>query len=129
MKDNFDKAMETMAGFTPKNFQTDTYSKMKEAILNDPELVLADCPNNIKLAATLLKDLKDITYCTSEYKTIKDADLRDSVLAYGNMLQATKNIFGEENMTENVMIAAIQAASYTAYRNVMGPAASSVKRF
>lgn len=129
MKDNFDKTMQQVAGLTEKNIMTDTYDKMKSAILNDPEVMLADCPDNIVKAAKLLAELRQTLYFTNEYQIIMDKDLRESVLAYGNMLQATKNIFGEENMTENVMIAAIQAASYTAYRNVMGPAAQSVKRF
>lgn len=129
MKDNFDKTMQQVAGLTEKNIMTDTYDKMKCAILNNPEVMLADCPDNIVKAAKLLAELRQTLHFAEDYQVLFDKDLRDSVLAYGNMLQATKNIFGEEKMTENVMIAAIQAASYTAYRNVMGPAASSAKRF
>ena len=52
---------------------------------------------------------------------IEDGAVLDSVLAYGCMLEMTKEVFGEENLTEAVMVKAIEAASYTAYRNVMGP--------
>ena len=52
---------------------------------------------------------------------IKDSQTKDGVLAYAEVLAATREIFGEENLTENVMIAAIQAGSYLGWRGIMGP--------
>ena len=52
---------------------------------------------------------------------IDDRAVRDSVLAYGYMLKVTKELFGEENLTEAVMVKAIEAASYAAYGAIMGP--------
>ena len=52
---------------------------------------------------------------------IEDRDTKDAAMAYAFTLKATQDIFGEENMTENVMIAAINAGSYMAWRSIMGP--------
>ena len=128
MMDNFDKAIKA-AGVSDKKMMTDTYRDVKEVIMNNPEVALADCPENIKTAASLLKELREIVRELPDHCMIQDRDLRESVLAYGDMLAATKNVFGEENMTESVMVAAIQAASYTAYRNIMGQAASNGRRY
>lgn len=52
---------------------------------------------------------------------VRDSQIQDGVMAYAGVLAATREIFGTENMSEDVMIAAIQAASYIGYRGVMGP--------
>lgn len=128
MMDSFDKAIRA-AGVSDKKMMTDTYREVKEVVMKNPEVALADCPEKIKEAASLLQELREMIHETNDHCAIQDRELRESVLAYGDMLAATKNVFGEENMTESVMVAAIQAASYTAYRNIMGQAASNGKRY
>ena len=49
-----------------------------------------------------------------------DCKTLNAIIAYKNILAATKEIFGEENMTEEVMVKAIEAGSYGAWRSIMG---------
>lgn len=51
---------------------------------------------------------------------IMDKELADGVKAYKAVLEATKEVFGDK-CTENVITAAIEAGSYTAWRGIMGP--------
>lgn len=64
-----------------------------------------------------------------EYKNYADSlknnailnpDTRDALNLYTSMLTATKEIFGEENLTENVMIKLLETASYGMWRSIMG---------
>lgn len=52
---------------------------------------------------------------------IRDTAAKDAVLAFAYTLRSTKEIFGEEALTPEVMIAAINAGSYIAWRDIMGP--------
>lgn len=52
---------------------------------------------------------------------ISDNLTRDGVMAYAAVLAATREIFGVKGLTENVMIAAIQAGSDIGWRGIMGP--------
>ena len=67
-----------------------------------------------------LNELKAQTAGICDVK-INNAETKDAVAAYTATLRATKEIFSEKNMTENVMIAAINAGSYMAWRSIMGP--------
>ena len=67
-----------------------------------------------------LNELKAQTAGICDVK-INNAETKDAVAAYTATLRATKEIFSEENMTEKVMIAAINAGSYMAWRSIMGP--------
>ena len=60
-------------------------------------------------------DLRDLRY------VIDDPQARNGAVAYAAVLAATRQILGKDNLSEGVMIAAIQAASYIGYRGVMGP--------
>lgn len=51
---------------------------------------------------------------------IEDKQIAESVKAYKAILEATKDVFGEK-CTESVITSAIEAASYTAWRGIMGP--------
>lgn len=51
---------------------------------------------------------------------VGDSRVRDAVAAYKDVLLATREVFGEERMTANVMIAAIEAGSYVGWRTIMG---------
>lgn len=52
---------------------------------------------------------------------INDPTSNNAVKVYAATLNATKEIFGEENLAPEVMISAIQAGSYMAWRSIMGP--------
>lgn len=48
------------------------------------------------------------------------ADTANALLAFGECLRIVHKEFGDENMTQEVMQAAISAASYMAWRSIMG---------
>lgn len=52
---------------------------------------------------------------------IMDGRTRDAVAAFRTMLASVQDVFGEVNMTEAVMVAAIEAGSYMCWRSIMGP--------
>lgn len=56
----------------------------------------------------------------NKQKVVEDPRTKDAILAYQQMLTITQSIFGEENMTEAVMIKTIEAGSYCFWRSVMG---------
>lgn len=53
--------------------------------------------------------------------SVKDPLVRDAINAYTLVLMRTKQVFGDDNMTEGVMEKAIEAASYGMWRSIMGP--------
>jgi len=65
-------------------------------------------------------DLIDQTKHLSELK-IRNPDIKDAVMAYAAILRATKEVFGMDSISAEVMCRAIEAGSYVAYRGVMGP--------
>lgn len=67
-----------------------------------------------------LQDLKSQTAGICDAK-INSAETKDAVAAYTATLRATKELFGAEAMTESVIMAAINAGSYMAWRSIMGP--------
>lgn len=56
----------------------------------------------------------------NKQKVVEDPRTKDAILAYQQMLTITQSIFGEENMTEAVIVKAIEAGSYGFWRSVMG---------
>lgn len=52
---------------------------------------------------------------------ILDGRTCDAVSAFRAVISATQDVFGEENMTEAVIVAAIEAGSYMGWRSIMGP--------
>lgn len=72
---------------------------------------------NEKLAETRI----DVSKAVSEYKgkVIEDTKMKDALIMYSHMLGITKEVFGEENMTESVMMQAIEAGSYAIWRGIM----------
>lgn len=71
-------------------------------------------------AGRQLDDLRKQTAGIKDAK-INSPELRDAVMAYAATINATQEIFGEANMTQEVMTAAINAGSYIAWRGIMGP--------
>lgn len=52
---------------------------------------------------------------------IHSEQVKDGVLAFRKVLEAVRETFGEDRMSDAVMCAAIEAASYGMWRAVMGP--------
>lgn len=52
---------------------------------------------------------------------IDDKVTRNGIMAYKEILKATVDVFGAENMTETVICQAIVEAGYGAWRSMMGP--------
>lgn len=52
---------------------------------------------------------------------IQDEHTRNGIAAYREVLHATRDVFGDEAMTEAVICKAIEAGSYGMWRSVMGP--------
>lgn len=67
-----------------------------------------------------LSDLKAQTAGLRDMK-INSPETKDAVMAYTATLNATKEIFGADAMNPDVIVAAIQAGSYMAWRSIMGP--------
>ena len=125
--DELDKAMSS-AGVSPNDRNTKAYERIKQAIKNNPEIIVgAELGESLVKAAELARKLEvlsqgiNITY-------IDDKDIRNAVAAFNSTLNITKNIFGEGKMTEQVICKAIEAGSYIAYRTIMGEAAP-IKRY
>ena len=74
----------------------------------------------IRRAQSEIADLKTQTAGIRDAK-INNSDTRDAVMAYAATLNATREIFGADNITPEVMVAAINAGSYIAWRGIMGP--------
>ena len=73
-----------------------------------------------KVAETEKHDLKMQIEGVEGIK-INDKATKDAVMAYAASLKATKEVFGEDAMTSDVIVAAINAGSYMAWRSIMGP--------
>lgn len=75
-------------------------------------LDISDIEGRLKTSSRVAKEQSDI---------IDDKATRMGVLAFREILQSTVDVFGMENMTEDVMCKAIEAGSYGMWRSVMGP--------
>ncbi|MBQ1286353.1 MAG: hypothetical protein IIY19_07910 [Lachnospiraceae bacterium] len=49
-----------------------------------------------------------------------DPKIMDAIILYREILKATKEAFGEEKMTEEVIVNAITAGSFSVWRGIMG---------
>lgn len=73
-------------------------------------------------------DNNDVYHWCRRNDHFHDPKAIDSVIAFRQTLEAVKQVFGEENLTEQVMINAIDAASYISVRTIMGEATPLVER-
>ena len=94
-------------------------TKYAESNIHNAKAVLHRLEDAIGAAQIEKQDLINQTSRLGEMK-IRNADVKDAVLAYSEVLKATKGIFGE-SMSAEVMCKAIEAGSYIAYRGIMGP--------
>lgn len=74
-------------------------------------------------------ELLEQTERSTREKTISNGAIIDGVNAFGRMLESVRDIFGEESMTESVICAAINAASYGYWRSIMGPKSAKEARY
>ena len=119
--DEFDKAM-SAAGVSTNDRNTKAYERIKQAVKANPEIIIgAELGESLVKAAELARKLELLSEGTN-ISYIDDRDIRNAVAAFNSTLGITRNIFGEENMTEAVMCKAIEAGSYIAYRSIAGEA-------
>ena len=81
---------------------------------------MEDRVNSMKSDVSSITDAVDNFVEANKQKVVEDPRTKDAILAYQQMLTITQSIFGEENMTEAVMIKTIEAGSYCFWRSVMG---------
>lgn len=70
-----------------------------------------------------LRETKDVVEkweAGERSKIVNDEKLVDALNLYRAMLSDTKQVFGDDKMTEAVIIQAIEAASYGMWRSIMG---------
>lgn len=74
----------------------------------------------------MYKELRETRYAVENLeagersKIVNDEKLVDALNLYRAMLSDTKQVFGDDKMTEAVIIQAIEAASYGMWRSIMG---------
>ena len=74
----------------------------------------------------MFRELRETRYTVENWesgersKIVNDEKLVDALNLYRAMLSDTKQVFGDEKMTEAVIIQAIEAASYGMWRSIMG---------
>jgi hypothetical protein len=81
---------------------------------------MTDKITRMKSDVASITDAVDNFVDANKQKVVEDPRTKDAILAYQQMLTITQSIFGEENMTEAVMVKAIEAGSYGFWRSVMG---------
>lgn len=64
----------------------------------------------------------------ASYEFIGDHDLRNAVMAYRLVLQATQDVLGDRVLQDDVAVEAIKAGSYIAWRGIMGQAQQPGRR-
>ena len=53
-------------------------------------------------------------------KRVENKRLKDAILTYNHLLVISREVFGQEKMTENVIMQIIESSSYAFWRAVMG---------
>ena len=121
--DRFDEAMKEYGinGQAMKN--STVYPQIKEIIQGHPTVLEALVGTELDKIEEAVRNARE--YTNPEVVYINNRDTRDAVMAFANVLRVVKDIFGEENMTEAVMMQAIEAGSYIGYRSIMGEAAQT----
>lgn len=68
-----------------------------------------------------VKRMVDSAELSAREMAITDSKTLEGIATYAKVLDATKDAFGAESMTEAVICKAIEAASYAMWRSIMGP--------
>lgn len=61
--------------------------------------------------------------------TVKDPGIMDAINAYTLILTRTKEVLGEDALTEAVLVQLLETASYGLWRSIMGPKNVNDKRY
>lgn len=117
-----------------KDLQLDTVKSMLHQTIEAACRQNERCEGNINIADGLINKLSqtiekaetaqknvDKQQKLIEQGYIMDAKTCDAVAAFRTVIKTVQDVFGEENMTEAVIIAAIEAGSYMGWRSIMGP--------
>lgn len=117
-----------------KDLQLDTVKSMLHQTIEAACRQNERCEGNISVATvaieTLVKSVEEAEktkrWIEEQQKLIAqghimDAKTCDAVSAFRTVINAVQDVFGEENMTEAVIVAAIEAGSYMGWRSIMGP--------
>jgi len=131
-------------GLTDQQLNSKAVSCMEDIIIkkNDAvdQMAFERLNEEVKKSADMLKKIEymvaknqEIMNCAdnavNEYKKYADSlknqailnpNTRDALNLYTAILSTTKDIFGEENLTEQVMIKLLETASYGMWRSIMG---------
>lgn len=117
-----------------KDLQLDTVKSMLHQTIEAACRENERCEGNVSIATIAIESLcksveeaeKTKRWIEGQQKLIAqchilDARTCDAVAAFRTVIKAVQDVFGEENMTEAVMVAAIEAGSYMGWRSIMGP--------
>lgn len=101
--------------------------------ISEIKTIERECDSTDKRIESINRELKSVAANLSRAETrvnristvIDDKATMNGLMAYREVLQATLDVFGEDRVTESVAIKAIEAASYCAWRSIMGPKGDS----
>lgn len=85
----------------------------------DTKIAIENLERDLGIVLRKVADTKREIANQSEF--IDDKMTRNGIMAYREILKATVDVFGAENMTEQVICKAIEEAGYGAWRSMMGP--------
>lgn len=77
--------------------------------------------NNVEGRYSKVQELLSQAEADAKNMTISDQAVIDATIAFRRVLEYVRDVFGEDEMTESVICAAIEAGSYCMWRSVMGP--------
>ena len=120
--DQFDEAMKEY-GIKGTAANSPVYKAMKDVIKEHPTVLESLIGTELDKVEEAVRRVR--LYTNPEVVDIRDINTRDAVMAFANVLRIVKDIFGEERMSENIMLQAIEAGSYIGYRTIMGEAAQT----
>lgn len=88
--------------------------------------------NSIDRAEKTYKNLReriDEMTVAVDSVTVKDPGIMDAINAYTLILTRTKQVLGDEALTEAVLVQLLETASYGLWRSIMGPKSVNDTRY
>lgn len=124
-------------GLTDQQMNVKAVSCMEDIILKDnaaiDKMAFERLSEQVRKSAAILAEnqaiMKRADNAVNEYAkyaeslkkcAIINPNTRDALNLYTAILSTTKDIFGEENLTEAVMVKLLETASYGIWRTIMG---------
>ena len=112
--DGLHEARERINRLTAK---IDTSERQLNSTCNSAQTKANKLSDLIKQAQEVIEPLGD----NLDTVKVSDQNLRDAVNAYTLILSRTKQVLGDDAMTEAVTIQLLETASYGLWRSIMGP--------